>query len=512
MPEENLTLCWGDTFRGLFVHSLLGEGAMGRTYLASHPALQIPLVIKLFKSNNGTDLLREARLAARITSPNIVGVIDAGEENGVQFIIQRYVDGIDLDELSDFTRRANRSLPLAVVCRIIIDVAHGLHLTHQAGVIHRDVKPANLFLCGDGTAQVGDFGIATDARRHSAERIAGTPAFIAPEQWLNNQTGRGTDIYALGVTAHLLATGRLPFAAQNLAELQHAHLTKIYQPPSAPSPLAAYFYAVIERALQKEPSARYTTAEDLADTLKVVAQARPPLLMLDDDTAHIGPVTVRLKCGDLVTNGCHVIVNAANVALAMNLGVAAALKKAGGPEIETAALAQAPACMGDVVWTSAGNLKAHRIAHAVAAFNGAVCLQRCVLRVLLGAELLSASSVAFPALGTGVGQVPMELAAKLMLEAICTFATLEPRTTRYIEIVLRDEAHLICWREIMASMAQGREAGPPDFAAISLANTAYLPTEQNVPRETAPTELYEGSSTANSTPSAALQETLTDGE
>jgi O-acetyl-ADP-ribose deacetylase (regulator of RNase III) len=136
----------------------------------------------------------------------------------------------------------------------------------------------------------------------------------------------------------------------------------------------------------------------------------------------------------------------------MNLGVARALREVGGQQLEDEAMAQAPAAMGDVVWTSAGNLNAHWVAHAVAAIEGAVCLQRATLRVLLQSEVRRAQSVLFPALGTGVGDVPMDLAAKLILEAVRTFAGLRPRHVRNVRVVLYDERALERWRTVMHSM------------------------------------------------------------
>src|SRR5438067_3860430 len=116
----------GGYFRGLMVHSILGEGAMGAAYLASHPVLQMPLVIKTFKGSVDTNIFREAHLAARVTSPNVVSVLDAGYESGSPFITQRYIDGIDLGELIEYLKQACWRLPVSRVCRMLIDAAKGL--------------------------------------------------------------------------------------------------------------------------------------------------------------------------------------------------------------------------------------------------------------------------------------------------------------------------------------------------------------------------------------------------
>lgn len=443
----------GGKFRGLLVHSILGEGEMGAAYLASHPVLQMPLVIKVFKTAADENIFREAHLAARVSSPNVVSVLDAGYESGIPFIIQRYIDGIDLAELVEYLQHAEWRLHVNMICRMLIDVAKGLHAIHQAGVIHRDVKPANLFLNGSGIATVGDFGIAFDPLKEDSKQLsAGTPRFMAPEQWERQELGRYTDIYALGATAHLLATKEFPFNDHTLQELREAHVNRPYTPPVANGPGEAYLFSVIERALRKPPQERFSNAGELARILKVVAEPVPQLLCTSKDEARVGNLRLELMVGDLTEQAGDVIVNAANQQLTMNLGVASALRRVAGQALEDEAIARAPVNMGDVVWTGAGNLGARWVAHAVAATGGAVCLQRATLRVLLGAELRKAQSVLFPALGTGVGDVPMDLAAKLILEAIRTFGALQPKNVRTIRIVLYTKHDLVRWRVVMRSM------------------------------------------------------------
>jgi O-acetyl-ADP-ribose deacetylase (regulator of RNase III) len=388
-----------------------------------------------------------------VSSAHVVGAVDAGVENGVPFVVQRYVDGIDLEEILTAQRAIGRRLPVEAVCRMVVDAAHGLHAIHQAGVVHRDVKPANLFLCGNGTAAVGDFGIAVESRsRGTDNRIVGTPHFMAPEQWNQAAIDRRTDLYALGATAHMLTTNESAFQGESAIQLGIAHVTEAYAPPTPRDPREAYLFAVIDRLLRKRPDDRYASADAVARALSVVTAAPAPVRQRDELRARAGDVAIELSFGDLSQQEADVIVNAANGALVMDAGVAAVLRKVGGEQVEREAMEKAPVAMGDVVWTSAGDLKAHWVAHAVAALDNAICLQRCTLRVLLEAEARRCESVAFPALGTGIGGVPMALAAKLLLEAVRTFSTLEPEHVRDVRVVLYDPEAMETWADVLQSM------------------------------------------------------------
>jgi len=443
----------GSTFHGLKVHSVLGEGGMGAAHLVSHPVLRMPLVLKTFKTAAPAQIFREAHLAARVLSPQVVSVLDAGAEDGVAFVVQRYVDGLDLEELLHAMRAIGRRLPVDAVIRVMLDAARGLQAIHQAGVVHRDVKPANLFLCGNGATMVGDFGIATEAlRREEAEPLMGTPSFMAPEQWHQGTVDRRTDLYALGATAHLLATNETPFHGESAAQLGVAHVTESYHPPTPRNPCEAYLFAVVERMLRKRPEERFDSAEAVASALEVVSEPGARLVFHGDDTATVGGLRVEVCVGDISAHEGDVIVSAANWMLVMDRGVAAALKRVGGAEVEAEAQVHAPAAMGQVVWTAAGALRARHVAHAVAALDGAICLQRTTLRALLGAEQRRCGTVVLPALGTGVGEVPMALGAKLMLEAFRTFAWLRPEHVRTVRVVLFNDEALALWREVLRSM------------------------------------------------------------
>lgn len=417
---------------------MLGEGAFGSAWLASHPVLKMPVIIKTFHSSCVEDIFQEAQLAARIQSPHVVSVLDAGVEKNIPFVVQSYIDGVDLRELIQYRLLSGRRLPTSFVCRVIGEAARGLHAVHQAGIVHRDVKPANLFLSGSGTAVVGDFGIAIDVSR-AAHVVAGTPAFMAPEQWAQGTVDRRVDIYSLGATARCLLTGE-------------ASSSGGHTPPIASTGEEAFLLHTVSTALQNDPAQRYPNGLEYAIDLATITKPGLRFTALGKERAVAGPVSIELKVGDLADERADVLVNAANTMMVMDMGVAHALRERAGGALEQAAKSARNVRMGDVVWTDAFRLDAKWVAHAVAAYQGAVCIQRTVLRTLLEAEVRRVRSVAFPALGGGVGKVPMALVAERTLQAIRTFAALEPKSVRQVRIVLYPESTRTVWTEILRSL------------------------------------------------------------
>jgi serine/threonine-protein kinase len=437
-------LAAGQVFRGLRIRSLLGAGAMGNAYLASHESLRTPVVIKLFRVA-GTDPLAEAHLAARVVSAAVVPVLDAGVEAGVPYVIQRYVDGIDLEELLGIHSAAERTIPVATLVRIALDIFRGLSSIHVAGVVHRDIKPPNLFLAGSGEALVGDFGIAVDPNSAQRPEVAGTPMFIAPELWNGGAASARSDLYSAAATLHLLWQRQPPFHAKTMLELARLHREQEYVPPPSSDPVGAYFGAVLARLLAKEPSARPESALATARLLERVVTPPPELRGHSDGIARIGDVVVSVEHRDIATAQTDVIVAAAKPELMMRKGCSNALRLAAGDELEQDAMKMAPITMGQVIWTPAYRLRCKEVAHAAAALEGAICVQRAVLRTLFEAERRGHQSITFPALGTGTAGVPHGLGARLMLEAIRTFASFAPRHCRSIRIALAAPEVVAAW-------------------------------------------------------------------
>lgn len=421
----------GTMVRDFKIRSLIGVGGMGRTYLASNDLLAAPVAIKVVSRFEAEGDWAEAQLAARVQGQHIVPVFDAGVASGEAFLIQPYVDGIDLRELLVQCDKADLVLPDGLVLDLFRQACLGLREIHAAGVIHRDVKPPNMFLRGDGSVVVGDFGIAASNRQRVDD--FGTPGFQAPEIRNGGSADIRSDLYALGSTLdHLL---------QN-------------QLPSTNEPLRQGLRAIAKRLQAELPRDRYQNTKELLAALDQFSVTKLKLREFGSSEVEMGPLRLRVRVGDLTTNRADVIVSAANVWMAMDQGVAKALKDRGGAAIEAEARAHGKVAMGDVIWTYPGKLPAQHVAHAVSALDGAICLQRCTLRSLLGAEIRKANSIAFPALGTGVARVPMRLAARRIMDAIQLFAEMRPNHVKKVDLVLADEkAHRI-WIEALEDMKE----------------------------------------------------------
>jgi eukaryotic-like serine/threonine-protein kinase len=441
----------GETFRGLNIRNVLGTGAMGIAYLASHASLKMPVVIKLFTVTMD-DPLAEAHLAARVLSSSVVPVLDAGVEEGVPYVMQRYVDGIDLHELLQIHIDANRSIPIPVLIRLGVDIYRGLSAIHVAGVVHRDIKPANLFLGGSGEALVGDFGIAVDPHKARGGDIAGTPMFIAPEVWAGEPATPQSDLYSAAATLHLLWQRQPPFDSVDVRALATMHCEQAYRPPETGDPVGAYFGAVLGKLMAKSCGLRPESALGASRMLERIATSPPELHGHEDGIAACGGVMIALEVRDITTARTDVIVSAANEELTMRLGVAGALRQAGGDELEDEAKRHGPVPMGQVVWSGPGKLGCKEVAHAVSALDGAICVQRAVLRTLFEAERRGHRTITFPALGTGVGGVPHGLGARLMLEAIRTFAAFEPRCCRSVRVALPTPAAAATWQQALLAL------------------------------------------------------------
>lgn len=278
-------LAAGDVFAGYRIEQRLGRGGMGILYLAVEPGLERRVALKLIAPEAAAEEIfarrfaEESRIAASIEHPNVVPIYAAGAEDGVPYIAMRYVAG------SDLGRRLAREgrLEPAVAVALIAQVANGLDAIHAAGLVHRDVKPANVLISGEPGSEhayITDFGVARNVATNSGltqtGRFVGTLDYVAPEQISGGQVDARADVYALGCLLFKLLTGEVPFPREGEAARLYAHLN---DPPPAPSLYApAVGMAlddVIARALAKEPGDRYPSAGDLGRAAEAALSGAP---------------------------------------------------------------------------------------------------------------------------------------------------------------------------------------------------------------------------------------------
>ncbi len=271
---RGVDLSAGDEFAGYRIERSLGRGGMGVLYLAVEPGLERHVALKLIAPEAAADevfarrFAGESRIAASIEHPNVVPIYAAGEEDGIPFIAMRYVSG------SDLGRRLAREgrLEPAAAAALIAQVGNGLDAIHAAGLVHRDVKPANVLLSeaggGEDHAYITDFGVARNVATESGltqtGRFVGTLDYVAPEQISGGGVDARADVYALGCLLFKLLTGDVPYPRDGEAARLYAHLN---DPPPAPSlhasavPMALDDVAI--RAMSKAPGDRYPSAGDL---------------------------------------------------------------------------------------------------------------------------------------------------------------------------------------------------------------------------------------------------------
>ncbi len=271
------------------VEDVLGRGGMASVYLARDGELERPVAVKVLAEHLADQpgfrdrFLREARLAAQLSHPNIVQVFDVGEEDGTPFIVMECVEGSTLaDEL-----RARGPLEPEEVVDLALQICGGLEQAHAAGLVHRDIKPQNLLLRPDGTVKIADFGIARAAettRLTQMGSVLGTAAYLSPEQALGEEVTASADIYSLGCVLYELLTGRTPHVFKTLPELVVKHREEAIQPlrelrPEVPERLEAAVMHALARNPQYRPESAAAFAEELA-----IASPEPPTRPLPQAT------------------------------------------------------------------------------------------------------------------------------------------------------------------------------------------------------------------------------------
>ncbi len=270
----------GSAFAGRYdVLSVLGRGGMGSVYQVLDRELDEEVALKVLTPEafaEGTQavqtLKQEIRLARKITHPNVVRTHDLGESDGIRFLTMEYVPGTTLRELLD--RRG--AVALAPGLQIAKQLCRGLSAVHEAGIIHRDIKPQNIMVLPNGVVKLMDFGIARTAE--GAEQSAadgqtvGTPYYMSPEQAMGRPLDARSDVYTVGVVLYELFTGQRPFPGKEAAEVMHKHVSAEPPRPSSIRPdLPEYLERIVLSCLAKKPEKRPPTAGDLYGALTRVA-------------------------------------------------------------------------------------------------------------------------------------------------------------------------------------------------------------------------------------------------
>src|SRR6476646_8050360 len=256
------------------LEELVGTGGMSSVYRAHDRLLDRKVALKVLHQHYSEDedyverFRREARAVAALSHPNIVTVIDRGEHAGRQFIVFEYIDGENLKAL--IQRRG--PAPVTTALELAMQIARGLSCAHQQGLVHRDVKPQNILLNGDGQAKVTDFGIARslDVQHGMTQTgtVLGTSDYIAPEQAQGQRVDEHTDVYSLGVVLYELLTTEVPFPGENFVAVAMRHINEPPPPirdkrPDVPERVDA----AIQRAMAKDPADRFPTMVDFCREL-----------------------------------------------------------------------------------------------------------------------------------------------------------------------------------------------------------------------------------------------------
>ncbi|MFF2651386.1 protein kinase [Streptomyces sp. NPDC058045] len=272
------------------LRDLLGEGGMASVHLAYDAVLDRQVAIKTLHTELGREqafrerFRREAQSVAKLTHTNIVSVFDTGEDElegigATPYIVMEYVEGRPLGSVLDQDIQTHGAMPADKALKITADVLAALEISHEMGLVHRDIKPGNVMMTKRGVVKVMDFGIARAMQSGVTSMtqtgmVVGTPQYLSPEQALGRGVDARSDLYSVGIMLFQLVTGRLPFDADSPLAIAYAH---VQEEPVAPSSinraLPPAVDALVARALKKNPNERFPSAEAMRDECLRVAQS-----------------------------------------------------------------------------------------------------------------------------------------------------------------------------------------------------------------------------------------------
>jgi serine/threonine-protein kinase len=306
--QARLAHALGSRYR---VDRVLGKGGMGIVFLAESRSDGAAVAIKVLRAELSSDangvarFQREAEIAASLEHRGIIPIVEVGSEEGLHYFVMRYVDGCSLDVLLRERKGAGRPLPIAAVARILVEAAETLSYAHEKGIVHRDVKPANILLDGEGRVLLTDFGISkaavasegatTAAALTEYGTVLGTPHYLAPEQALSRSVDGRADQYALAIVGFEMLTGSVPFDDETSHAIIHRHVNEL--PPRVSSvrdDVPEHISTAIARALMKAPSHRFANMEQFARAIDPTANLAVRRWRI------VRRVVAALVCGGLV--------------------------------------------------------------------------------------------------------------------------------------------------------------------------------------------------------------------
>ncbi|MCE7958579.1 MAG: serine/threonine protein kinase, partial [Acidobacteria bacterium ACB2] len=284
----------------------LGKGAMGIVYLGRDPVIGRMVALKTIRAAAEDDqeakefrerFMREAQAAGILSHPNIVTVHDVGEDPSTMtsFIAMEYVEGKNLKQLL----QERHPFAYERIAEIVGQVAEALDYAHRRGIVHRDVKPANIIITPEGAVKITDFGIAKieSSTLTSSGQFLGTPNYMSPEQVTGDTVDGRSDLFSLGVALYELLTKKKPFTADNLTSISYKIVHEAFTPPDTyDASIPPEFVAVLDKVLSKDPAQRYQRGNDLALALyefKAREEERQMLRDLGDMVAEaekLGPI------------------------------------------------------------------------------------------------------------------------------------------------------------------------------------------------------------------------------
>ncbi len=263
----------GKTIGRYRIVELLGRGGMAEVYKAYQASLDRHVAMKLMHSFLAEDkdfferFTREAKNVAALNHPNVIQIYDFDQQGDTTYMVMEYIDGGTLKDRLEKLHTEGQRLPLDESIRIIKEVGAALSYAHKRGMIHRDVKPANVMIDSAGRVTLTDFGIAkivSGAKFTASGSILGTPSYMAPEQGLGQPGDARADIYSLGVMLYQLVTGRLPYEADTPVAVILKHVNEQLPPPRALNPtLPQGVENIIIKALAKNPAQRYQSVDEM---------------------------------------------------------------------------------------------------------------------------------------------------------------------------------------------------------------------------------------------------------